>query len=132
MAGISIGGKKVASWHDPFQSEGVKKATAILTGSSLALPAAATAGAAAASATALLADPNFLAYDINAMMGGADQQIPNSPGVPTLDDARARLQTAQDLKKRQGRAASILSERPASPLGYSGGGQLATRLLGGG
>lgn len=57
--------------------------------------------------------------------------LSQAPPVPTLEEARTKVATAVDLKRRRGRAASILSDRPDDPLGYTGGGMLATRVLGG-
>lgn len=65
--------------------------------------------------------------------GGGGTAPAATPAVPTLDDARAKVEasTVYALKKRKGRAASILSDRPDTALGYTGGGMLATRTLGG-
>ena len=55
-----------------------------------------------------------------------------TPGVPTYDAARMLVDQQDALRKRRGRAASILSERPSDPLGYTGIAQAsATQLLGG-
>lgn len=58
--------------------------------------------------------------------------IPELPSMPTYDAARAALEAQDRNRQRRGRAASILSERPNDPLGYTGGARLSvSQLLGG-
>ena len=58
--------------------------------------------------------------------------IPTLPPVPTIDNARALLDAQDRARQRRGRAASILSDRPTDPLGYTGGAHLSvSQLLGG-
>lgn len=54
--------------------------------------------------------------------------LPDAPTPPGADQARL---VAEQNRRKRGRAQSILSERPASPLGYTGGGYTsAAQLLG--
>lgn len=54
--------------------------------------------------------------------------LPEIPNAPTFDQARA---LAEQNRRKRGKAATILSERPSSPMGYTGGGYVSgAQLLG--
>ena len=62
---------------------------------------------------------------LDKLMGERILKIPNILDAPNLDAARRNAQSV----RRRGRAASILSERPTDPLGYTGGGVAASNIL---
>lgn len=65
------------------------------------------------------------AYDLLTMEAPVMPEIPNAP---TFDQARA---VAEQNRRKRGKAATILSERPSSPMGYTGGGYVSgAQLLG--
>lgn len=65
------------------------------------------------------------AYDLLTMDAPA---IPEIPNAPTFDQARA---IAEQNRRKRGKASTILSERPSSPMGYTGGGYVSgAQLLG--
>ena len=79
------------------------------------------------------------AIDVTDKKGWAEQllnpdlpPLPKAPLVPTYDMARQAADRRDQLSRRRGRAASILSERPESRMGYTGGGSLAVNTLLGG
>ena len=81
----------------------------------------------------------FLPNPIDEVVGYGESllglgEMPGIPGAmpppvaPKMDDARARL--LAENRKRKGAGSTILSERPSTPLGYTGGGTVSNILLG--
>jgi len=72
--------------------------------------------------------------ETDALIGRGDEDVAaEAPAGQTMtmpDLAAARRRVAA-RKQRFGRASAILSDRPATPLGYTGGGSVANLILGG-
>jgi len=73
-------------------------------------------------------------FEVDELLGRNDPAVAPSGGggpsssMPDLEAARRRMSAR---KQRFGRASAILSDRPATPLGYTGGGSVANLILGG-